>query len=343
MRNNRTVVDVGASHRGCSISEQRAVRTLLRRDKRWEPPLIPRGQEMRAATDPMGTRDESRHWSHGVSAVEEEADDVIGANLLTSSAVNGHLACCQGFPSLLWPPRPWIFDSKSLSPHLQWWASLRWRREELPGHVVCTQSAWLSHIKLPPKPGEHESRAPPQPPHCQGEEESRGEDQGLWNQDTDRPSRALPLPCCVTSQTHLTTLCPCFLIWSVSSVQSLSRVRLFVTPWTAARQASLSITNPHSLLKLKSIESVMPSNHLILCCLLLLLPSIFPSIRVFSKGSVLCIRWPNIRVSVSASVLPMNIQDWFPLGQDIWLVAKFFSPRDSQESSPTPQFKSINP
>ena len=68
---------------------------------------------------------------------------------------------------------------------------------------------------------------------------------------------------------------------SFSSVQSLSRVRLFVTPWTAARQASLSITNSQSLLKLMSIESVMPSNHLILCCPLLLLPSIFPSIRVF--------------------------------------------------------------
>ena len=69
-----------------------------------------------------------------------------------------------------------------------------------------------------------------------------------------------------------------------SSVQSLSRVRLFVTPWTAAHQASLSITNSWRLLKCMSIESVMPSNHLILCCPLLLLPSIFPSIRVFSNG-----------------------------------------------------------
>ena len=76
----------------------------------------------------------------------------------------------------------------------------------------------------------------------------------------------------------------------VSSVQSLSRVRLFATPWTAARQASLSITNSPSLLKLTSIQSVMPSNHLILCCPLLLLPSIFPSIRVFSSQSVLRIR-----------------------------------------------------
>ena len=78
-----------------------------------------------------------------------------------------------------------------------------------------------------------------------------------------------------------------------SSVQWLSRVRLFETSWTAACQASLSITNSQSLLKLKSIELVMPSNHLILCCPLLLLPSIFPSIRVFSNESALCIRWPK--------------------------------------------------
>ena len=76
-----------------------------------------------------------------------------------------------------------------------------------------------------------------------------------------------------------------------SSLQSLSRVRLFVTPWIAARQASLSITNSRSLPKLISTELVIPSNHLILCRPLLLLPSIFPSIRVFSNESVLCIRW----------------------------------------------------
>ena len=79
----------------------------------------------------------------------------------------------------------------------------------------------------------------------------------------------------------------------IQSVQSLSRVQLFETPWTAARQASLSITNSRSLLKLMSIESMMPSNHLILCCPLLLLPSIFPSIRVFSNESILRIRWPK--------------------------------------------------
>ena len=76
-------------------------------------------------------------------------------------------------------------------------------------------------------------------------------------------------------------------------VQSLSRVRLFVTPWTAARQASLFIANSRSLLRHMSIESVMPSNYLILCRPLLLLPSIFPSIRVFSNESVLLIRWPK--------------------------------------------------
>ena len=74
-------------------------------------------------------------------------------------------------------------------------------------------------------------------------------------------------------------------------VQLLSRVRLFVSPWTAARQASLSIANSRSPLKLMSIESVMPSSHLILCRPLLLLPSIFPSIRVFSNESILCMRW----------------------------------------------------
>ena len=171
----------------------------------------------------------------------------------------------------------------------------------------------------------------------------------------------------------------------LSSVQLLSCVWLFATPWTAARQASLSITSSRSLLKLMSTESVMPSNHLILCRPLLLLPSIFPSIRVFSNESVLRIRWPNywsfsfsispsdeysgliplggmsvfyiasivymcqsqppnssrlqsfpasgsfpmsqfftsggqsIRVSASASVLPVNIQDWFPLGWTGWI------------------------
>ena len=89
-----------------------------------------------------------------------------------------------------------------------------------------------------------------------------------------------------------------------SSVQPLSRVRLFATPWITARQASLSITNSRSSPKLMSIESVMPSNHLILCHPLLL-PSIFPSIRVFSNGSVLCIRWPKYW-SFSFKISPSN-------------------------------------
>ena len=90
-----------------------------------------------------------------------------------------------------------------------------------------------------------------------------------------------------------------------SSVQLLSHVRLFAIPWTAAHQASLSITNSRSLLKLMSIESVMPSNHLILCRPLLLPPSIFPSIRVFSNESVLPIRWPKYW-SFSFSISPSN-------------------------------------
>ena len=92
---------------------------------------------------------------------------------------------------------------------------------------------------------------------------------------------------------------------SLSSVQSLSHVGFFVTPWIAARQAPLSITYSQSLLKLISIESVMPSNHLILCCPFLLLPSIFPSIRVFSNESVLHIMWPKYW-SFSFSISPSD-------------------------------------
>ena len=107
---------------------------------------------------------------------------------------------------------------------------------------------------------------------------------------------------------------------SVSSVQLLSHVWLFVTPWTAACQASLSIANSQSLLKPMSIESVMPSNHLILCHPLLLQLSIFPSIRVFSNESVLWIRWPKYW-SFSFSISPSNEYsgqisfriDWFDL------------------------------
>ena len=102
-----------------------------------------------------------------------------------------------------------------------------------------------------------------------------------------------------------------------SSVQSLRCVRLFVTPWTSARQASLSITNSRSLLKLMPIELVMPPSHLILCHPLLLLLPIPPSIRVFSNESA----WgdQSTGVSASASVLPMNAQDWSPLGWTGWI------------------------
>ena len=119
-----------------------------------------------------------------------------------------------------------------------------------------------------------------------------------------------------------------------SSVQSFSHVWLFAAPWTAACQPSLSITNSRSLLKLMFIESVVPSNHLILCNPLLLLPSIFPNNRVFSNESALCIRWPNYW---SFSIGPSNEYsglisfriDWFD----------FIAVQGSQESSPTPQLK----
>ena len=125
-----------------------------------------------------------------------------------------------------------------------------------------------------------------------------------------------------------------------SSVQSFSRVWFFATPWTAARQASLSITNSQSLLKLMSIKSVMPSNHLILCCPLLFLPSIFPSTRVFPK-----------LISSShqvAKVLEFQLQhqsfQWTFRTDFLynWLVGSPCNPRDSQKSSPIPQFKSIH-
>ena len=103
------------------------------------------------------------------------------------------------------------------------------------------------------------------------------------------------------------------------SVQSLSRVWLFATPWTAAHQASLSIANSQTLLKLMSIESVMPSKHLILCHPFLLPPSILPSISVFPMGQFFTSGGQSTGVSASASVLPMNIQDWYPLGWTGWI------------------------
>ena len=125
-----------------------------------------------------------------------------------------------------------------------------------------------------------------------------------------------------------------------SSVQSLSCVRLFETSWNAARQASLSITNSWSLLKLMSIELVMPSSHLILCHPLLLPPSIFPSIRVFSNKSVLCIRWPKYW-SFSFSISPFNEHLGLISFRMDWL--DLLAIQGTLKSLlPTPQFKIIN-
>ena len=129
-----------------------------------------------------------------------------------------------------------------------------------------------------------------------------------------------------------------------SSVQSLSCVWLFVTPWTAAHQASLSIINSRSLLKLMSIQSVMPFNHPILCHPLLLLPSIFPSIRVFSNESVLHIRWPEYW-SFNFSITPSNeYSALISFRMDLLdvLAVQGTLGRDSRESSPTPEFKIIS-
>ena len=112
--------------------------------------------------------------------------------------------------------------------------------------------------------------------------------------------------------------CSTSLIIQFSSVQSLSCVWLFATPWFAAHQTSLSITNSLSLLKLMSIESVMPSSHLMLCHPLLLLPPIPPSIRVFSMSQLFAWGGQSTGVSALASVLPMNTQDWSPFRMD-WL------------------------
>ena len=119
-----------------------------------------------------------------------------------------------------------------------------------------------------------------------------------------------------------------------SSVQSLSRIWLFATPWTAACQASLSITNSRRLHKLMSIKPVMPSNHLIHCCPLLLLPYIFPNIRVFSKESVLHIRWLKYW-NFSFSISPSDQYSGLISFMMDWLAP--WSTKDAQEFSPTPQ------
>ena len=130
---------------------------------------------------------------------------------------------------------------------------------------------------------------------------------------------------------------------------------ILINQFSSVAQLCLTLCNPkncntpgfpvhHQLPELAQthvhqVGGVMPSNHLILCCPLLLWPSIFPSIRVFSNESVLCIKWSNTGASASASVLPMSIQDWFPLGWTGWISLQS---RDSQESSLIPQFKSID-
>ena len=124
-----------------------------------------------------------------------------------------------------------------------------------------------------------------------------------------------------------------------SSVQSLSRFLLFATPWTAACQAFLSITNSWSLVKLMSFESVMSSNHLLLCRPLLLPPSIFPSIRFFSSESALHIRWPKYW-SFRFSISPSNEHSGLISFRMDWL--DLLGVQGTQESSPAPQFKSTN-
>ena len=129
-----------------------------------------------------------------------------------------------------------------------------------------------------------------------------------------------------------------FSCYQFSSVQSFSHIWLFVTPWTAAREASFSITNSWSPPKLMSIESVMPSNRLILCHLLLLLPSIFPSIRVFSNESALHTRWPNYW-SFSFNISPSNEHPGLISFRMDWLDLLAVQ---GTLKTPTPQFKSIN-
>ena len=130
-----------------------------------------------------------------------------------------------------------------------------------------------------------------------------------------------------------------FLLFGIVAVQLLSHVRLFATSQTAACQAPLSFTISQSLLKWiqMPIESVTLSNHLILCCPFLLLPSIFPNVRIFSNESALGSRWPVTGASTSASVLPMNIQGWFPLGLTGLIALQF-----EGLSKVFPAFESIN-
>ena len=122
-------------------------------------------------------------------------------------------------------------------------------------------------------------------------------------------------------------------------LSQFSSVQTLCDPMDCSHQASLSITKSRSLLKLMSIKSVMPSNHLTLCCLFSSCLQSSPATGSFPMSQFFASGGQSIGVSASASVLPMNIQDWLPLG---WLVWSTCSPRDSQESFPTPRFKNIN-
>ena len=139
--------------------------------------------------------------------------------------------------------------------------------------------------------------------------------------------------------TSLSTLKICCLL-EIWSVQLLSHVWLFATPWTTTRQASLSITNSQSPPKSMSIASLMPPNHLILCCPLVLLPSIFPSIRVFSNESTLSIRWPKYR-NFSFSISPSNEHPGL-ISFRMDCLDLLAGQGTLNSTSPTPQFKSIN-
>ena len=121
-----------------------------------------------------------------------------------------------------------------------------------------------------------------------------------------------------TKSAELDKAKPCW-VSSTAQLSLSSRVQLFAIPWTAVHLASLSITNSQSLLKLMSIKSVMPSNYLILCCPLLLPPSIFPAARSFPMSQFFAWGGQSIGVSASASVFPMNIQDWFPSEWTGWI------------------------
>ena len=154
------------------------------------------------------------------------------------------------------------------------------------------------------------------------------------------------LPSSTDTHTYTLPTKPLYIIYIIyllrgvcQSSQSFSHVQLFLTSWTAACQTSLFVTNSRSLLKLMCIESVMPSNHLILCCPLLLPPSIFPSIRNFSNESVLHIRWPKYW-SFSFNISPSNEYSSLISFRIDWL--DLLAVQGTLKSSPTPQFKSVN-